>query len=170
VGKYFAEHRLQHVELLVGGFGSEEIGDRGAEAYARAHGAAGELDNTVTIVPESCGAGHALAIVSKEKMHGATHDEKTCRLLMEAYGKYRNATTEPIQCDIRALGFAGTDAGPFSLEGYPATAIMGIAGAMNKPANWHSRKDTPQNLNPNCLSAVAEIIRIFVEMVEKQNN
>ncbi|HMF34919.1 MAG TPA: M28 family peptidase, partial [Candidatus Lokiarchaeia archaeon] len=168
VGKHFTEPHLHYVELVVGGFGSEEIGDRGAEAYAHIHGSKAEQKNTIVVVPESCGAGYALAVVEKEKMHGATHDPQLCGILMEAYNRYKNNTPEPIPCDIRTLGFAGTDAGPFSLAGFRATAIVGIAGVMNKPAHWHSRHDTPDNLDATFLQAVIDIICHFVEMVEEK--
>ncbi len=167
VGKYYAEHPLQHVELVVGGFGSEEIGDRGAEAYARAHGPKGDLANTIVVIPESCGAGKELGIVEQEKMHGAFHDRPTCELLLQAYERYEVSVSHPIPCSIKTLGFAGTDAGPFSLAGHTATAIVGIAGAMNKPSYWHSRHDTPQNLSVEFLGAVIEIIRYFVAIVEE---
>ncbi len=167
VGNYYASHPLQHVELIVGGFGSEEIGDQGAEAYVRAHGPSGDLSNTIIIVPESCGAGKELVILDKEKMHGIIHSLPTCELLMQAYGRYKATITNPVPCAIRTLGFAGTDAGPFSLAGHTATAIMGVAGTMNKPSYWHSRHDTPQNLSLEYLGAVTEIIRHFVALVEE---
>ncbi len=167
VGKYFAKHPLYHVELIVGGFGSEEIGDQGAEAYTRAHGPSGDLANTIIIVPESCGAGKELGIVDQEKMHNVIHSRPTCELLMKAYEGYMANAPHPIPCTIKTLGFAGTDAGPFSLAGHTATAIVGIAGAMNKPSNWHSRHDTPQNLSVEFLGAVVEIIRHFVAIIEE---
>jgi hypothetical protein len=39
-----------------GSFGSEECGERGSCAFVKYHGARGDLDNSYTIVPESCGA------------------------------------------------------------------------------------------------------------------
>lgn len=166
VGKYYAEHPLEHVELIVGGFGSEEIGDQGAEAYTRAHGPIGDLAKTIIIVPESCGAGKELGIVDQEKMHNVVHSHSTCELMMKAYERYKANAPNPIPCAIKTLGFAGTDAGPFSLAGHTATAIVGIAGAMNKPSNWHSRFDTPQNLSVEFLEAVAQILCHFIAIIE----
>ncbi len=167
VGKYYAEHPLNHVEIIVGGFGSEEIGDQGAEAYVRAHGPSGDLSNTIIIVPESCGAGKELVILDQEKMHGIVHNLPTCELLMQAYGRYKASVPNPVPCAIKTLGFAGTDAGPFSLAGHTATAIMGVAGTMNKPSYWHSRYDTPQNLSVEYLGAVVEITRHFIAIIEE---
>ena len=170
VGKFYAKHPLHYVELIVGGFGSEEIGDQGAEAYVKRHRPLGNLANAITIVPESCGAGRELGIVEREKMHGVIHDRATCELVLQAYDRYKANARSPIPCSIKTLGFAGTDAGPFSLAGHTATAIIGIAGAMNKPSNWHSRHDTPQNLMPDFLGAVAEILRHFVAIVEESES
>jgi Peptidase family M28 len=175
IGHYFTrdENRLKNIELWVGGFGSEECGERGAHAFVKKYGAMGELDNSLTLVPESCGAGTQLAIVSEEKMHFAVHDCETCEKVDDAYKVYKaeyekfNNEKPIVPCKIEVLPLAASDGGRFSHAGYKATTLLGYDGKILKPANWHAVTDDPAHLDVDFLRASFEIIKQFVLLEEQ---
>jgi hypothetical protein len=152
IGEYFAEdkNRLKNVELWFGTFGSEECGERGSGYFVKEHGSKGELDNAFAIIPESCGAGSQMAIVTDERMHLAHHDKEFCNdIYKKGYLKYKEMVDEKdiIPCIVTALPFAASDAGRFSLSGYKAATILCYDGKLMKPANWHALTDKPENLD-----------------------
>jgi hypothetical protein len=173
LGKYFTEEKkLKNIELWVGSFGSEEVGERGSHAFVRKYKKSGDLNNAITIVPESCGAGSELAIITYERMHLARHNLDLCKEVFEGYNKYikDKDSQDLVPCSIKALPFAASDAGRFSLAGLPATMILGYDGAIMKPANWHSKEDKPENLNLKMITTVFGIIKTFIlDLDEKLN-
>jgi hypothetical protein len=172
LGNYFSqpEHRLKNIELWVGGFGSEECGERGAHAFVKKYGHLGLLDNAHALIPDSAGAGDRLAIITHEKVHYAHHDLEVCLRLNAGYEQYiaEDHIESPIPCKIRALPFAASDAGRFSLAGYRATAILGFDGALSKPKNWHHEEDSPQNLDLPMMTAVFGMIKHYILQLEHE--
>lgn len=171
IAEYFSkpENSLKNVEIWVGSFGSEECGERGSCAFVKYHGSRGELDNSYTIIPESCGAGSHLAILTDEKMHLAHHSPEVYNRLWNAYKKIEQDKRIPdlLPCKVAALPFAASDAGRFSLKGYRASTILAYDGALMKPANWHATSDVPENLDEKNLQIVFEMIKEFILELEK---
>ncbi len=173
LGKYFTEEqKLKNIELWVGSFGSEEVGERGSHAFVKKYGKSGDLNNAITIVPESCGAGSELAIITYERMHLAHHNLPLCNEVFDAYKKYskEKAPQDVVPCSVKALPFAASDAGRFSLAGFPATMILGYDGAIMKPANWHSKEDKPENLNIKMITTVFGIIKTYISDLDEKLN
>jgi hypothetical protein len=176
LGKYFTQnnHRLNNVELWVGGFGCEEIGERGAYAFVKLHGEKGDLDNAYGVIPDSCGAGSTIAILTQEKMHFVKHSPEVYNRLWKGYEQYckeRN-NQDCISCKVEALPFAASDGGRFSLKGYKAASMIAYDGKLLKPVNWHAVTDTPENLDPKVVEAMFELLKNFILSLENdlQNN
>jgi hypothetical protein len=171
IGKYFTEEmKLQNVELWVGTFGSEECGERGAHAFVKKYKPSGDMDNAFCVVPESCGAGSGLGIITYERMHFARHNLELCNKLFDAYKEYAAQSNDKdiIPCSVEALPYAASDAGRFSHANIPATQILGFDGAIMKPANWHALTDIPENLNVKMLDTVIGIIKTYIINLEKE--
>ncbi|MHA1819532.1 MAG: M28 family peptidase [Promethearchaeota archaeon] len=173
LARYFSrpEHRLRNVELILGGFGSEECGERGSNAFVKDFGSKGLLDNSYTLIPESCGAGERLGILTGEKSHLATHSKEVYERAWKAYLKYKEEKgDDAIPCDVKKLPYAASDAGRFSLAGYKASTILAYEGKLMKPANWHAITDTPENLDPKFVEAVYKILKNFIYLVEEEED
>lgn len=174
LGQYFSQpqHRLHNVELWVGSWGSEECGERGSEAFIQKYGPQGLLNNSFTIVPESCGAGDRLAIITKEPIHLAKHNLELCHDVYAGYETFlhQNQISDPIPCKVQKLPFSASDAGRFSLKGYKATMIIAFDGALAKPKNWHSAKDIPENLDLKVMTAVFGMIKHYILNLDQKLN
>ena len=87
---YFSqsENRLHNVELWIGGFGSEECGERGAHAFVKKYKAQGLLNNAHAVIPDSIGAGNRITIITNEKMHFARHDPEVTNRMFKAYQEF----------------------------------------------------------------------------------
>lgn len=172
IGEYFSkeENKLDNVDLWVGGFGSEECGERGAEYFVKVMSKKGELENSYTIVPESCGGGTHLAILKEEKMHLVTHNMDLCEKVKAGYEQYKSEHEDwdVLPCDILSLPYSASDAGRFSLKGYNATTVLGYEGAIMKPTNWHALTDTPENLRKNNVRDVLGIYVSFIKMLDSE--
>ena len=174
LAEYFSreENRLKHVELWLGGFGSEECGERGAQHFVEKYGRKGLLDNAYNVIPESCGAGDRLAIITKEPIHLAHHDIELCKKVYKGYERFVRETKsgDPIPCKIQKLPFSASDAGRFSLAGYKATMVIAFEGALAKPKNWHHEDDLPENLDYKMMRTVFGTYKNFIINTDKLEN
>ena len=173
IGKYFSEekNRLKNIELWFGGFGSEECGERGSGHFVKIHGSAGELDNAIAVIPESCGAGSQMAIITYERMHLAHHDKNICNdVYQNGYLKFKEEVGEKevIPVCVTALPFAASDAGRFSLSGYKATMIISYDGKLMKPSNWHAVTDVPKNLEMKNIKTVIGTISHYIKSLDEE--
>lgn len=168
LARFFSQHRPDHVELWLGGFGCEEIGDRGSYNFVKKHGPPGELDDALAIIPESCGAAEEFVFLTKEAMHFVNHHPEAYNALNAAYQRYAATEDDPIPGSVDMLPFAGSDAGMFSEAGYKASTLLGASGAAKKPANWHAVTDVPENLEVPTIQAVFEILAHLVRLKDEE--
>jgi len=171
IGDYFAkdEHRLNNVELWVGGFGSEECGERGAENFVKKYSKLGLLKDSIAIIPESLGAGTDLAILTKELMHLVTHDKDVCSTIERAYNslKEQGENDEFVSCRIAPdLKMGSSDGGRFALAGFPSSTVLGYEGRIMKPANWHEVTDDPKHLTRKTLRTAIGIYVHFINNLD----
>jgi len=130
IGKYLAdaEHRPENVEVWIGSFGAEEVGQRGSKAFVEEYGKRGILDNSLTIVLESVGGGEGMGILSAEKMYFAWHSKEVYEPLFTAFQKYKSETKGVVPCKVHESVFAGTDAIPFTYKGLSPVNIYNFVG------------------------------------------
>jgi hypothetical protein len=172
VGRYFSkdENRLNNVELWVGSFGSEECGERGSDYFIKKYSKMGLLDNCTAVIPESLGAGTDLAILTKERMHLATHDKSVCEYIDRAYQNLIEevGNKNVVHCRIAPdLKMGASDGGRFALAGYPSSTLIGFEGNIMKPANWHEITDDPEHLTHNVFRTAIGIYIQLVKMLDK---
>lgn len=177
LAKYFTQpdQRLRNVELWVGGFGSEECGERGSHAFVLKYGQLGELDNAYGMIPESCVAGTNLAVVTAEPFHFVHHHPEVYNRLFKGYLQYKDDHKEDnpediVPCELRILPVAASDAGRFSLAGYKASMLLGFEGKLMKPANWHAPSDSPENMSFKMTLASFEIFQNTLVQLDKDLN
>ncbi|NVM05100.1 MAG: M20/M25/M40 family metallo-hydrolase [Candidatus Helarchaeota archaeon] len=169
IGKYLAaEHRPENVEVWVGSFGAEEVGQRGSKAFVKKYGKKGILDNSLSVILESVGGGEGIGILKTEKMYFTTHFKEVYEPVYEAFKKYESENKGVVPGQLHEAVFAGTDAVRFSKKGYPACAVVGGAIETLFLKNWHSPADIPENLNKKLMRDVLETCLYFVELIDKR--
>ncbi|MHA1380346.1 MAG: M28 family metallopeptidase [Candidatus Helarchaeota archaeon] len=170
IGKYLAQNRPENVEVWIGSFGAEEVGQRGSKAFVKKYGKKGILDNSLTIVLESVGGGEGIGILTTEKMYFTTHYKEAYEPVWEAFQKYKSEhkTKGIVPAKLHEATFAGTDAVRFSKKGYPACAVVGGGIETFFIKNWHSHADVPKNLNRKLMRDVLETCLYFVELIDQR--
>ena len=167
IGKYLSNNRPKNVEIWVGSQGSEEVGDKGAGAFVKKYGKKGVLDDSFTVVLECCGAAEAMAIIEKD-MHRAIYDKDINDLLEKSYNLVKEENPEILKLKRVNLKIGACDACQYIHNGYKASAMFGIEEKKNKAVNWHSVKDTPENIEKKVLKDFLNVSLKFVELIDKR--
>jgi hypothetical protein len=167
IGKYLSNNRPKNVEIWVGSQGSEEVGDKGAGAFVKKYGKKGLLDDSFTVVLECCGAAEAMAIIEKD-MHRAIYDKDINDLLEKSYNLVKEENQEILKLKRVNLKIGACDACQYIHDGYKASAMFGIEEKKNKAVNWHSVKDTPENIEKKVLKDFLDVSLKFVELIDKR--
>ena len=169
IGKHLSENRLKNVEVWIGSQGSEEVGDRGAEAFVEKYGKLGILDNSYTVVLECCGEAEDMFLIEKD-MHRAVYDTEINSLLLQAHTDVKNENSDLINIRTGSLKIGSCDACRYIHEGFKAAALMGMEHTKNKAVNWHSVNDAPENIDKKILSDFLDVSLKFVELVDNKYN
>ena len=165
IGKYLSENRPKNVEVWVGSQGSEEVGDKGAHAFVKKYGKLGLLDNSYTVVLECCGAAEEMFLIEKD-MHRATYSDVINNLLRDAHTNVKEKDSTILNLRKGSLKIGACDACRYIHDGYKAAALMGMEHEKNKAVNWHSIKDSPENINKKVLSDFLQVSLEFVRIVD----
>ena len=167
IGKILSQNRLKNVEVWIGSQGSEEVGDKGAEAFVKKYGNLGKLDNSYTVVLECCGAAEMMAIIEKD-MHRAVYDKDVSDILEDAYNAVKEENPDLLKLKKVKLTIGASDACTYIHGGYKASAIFGVEEHKNKALYWHSIEDAPRNMSKKVLKDFLEVSLKFVEIVDKK--
>jgi len=167
IGKHLSENRPKNVEVWIGSQGSEEVGDKGALAFVEKYGKLGILDNSFTVVLECCGAAEDMFLVKKD-MHRAVYDTEINNLLLQAHADVKNKNPDALDIRTGSLKIGSCDACRFIHGGFKAAALMGMEHAKNRAINWHSVKDSPENIEKKILRDFFDVSLNFVELVDKK--
>jgi len=166
IGKYLSENRPENIEIWIGSQGSEEVGDRGAEAFVEKYGGLGLLDNSYAIVLECCGAGDEILLVEKD-MHAAVYNKEINDKIKKAHELVKRENPNILSLKTGRLIIGACDACRYIHKGYKASAFMGVELGKNKAVNWHSRQDIPENLDTKILM---DFLKISIQIVELIDN
>lgn len=140
-------HQTRLVFLLTG---AEEAGLRGAKAWAARHKGEFDLGTTRVITLDTIRDLNYLKIYSRDLNGTVAHDMVVCRWLQEA----ANLTGHTVPFGSIFLG--ASDAAALTQAGFRCGTIAAMDPS---PAHYyHTRRDTPENMNPECLKVVADII------------
>jgi aminopeptidase YwaD len=172
----FAERKasgepLRHTRLVFLSTDGEEVGQRGAQAYAHCHGR--ELLETPSFVLniDSVYSGRDLAVLLRDR-------NGTLELSAKMAGECRRIAVESgyaIKELPLPLGGGGTDASVFTLAGIESTSIIGVStAAFAKDRVYHTSRDTVERIEPLAVEAVLDIAVNYIlwkdggpEVVEK---
>jgi len=169
IGKHLSENRPKNVEVWIGSQGSEEVGDRGAEAFVEKYGKLGVLDNSYTVVLECCGAAEDMFLIEKD-MHQAVYDTDINNILSQAHTEVKRKNPSLLNIRTGSLKIGACDACRYIHEGFKAAALMGMEHEKNKAVNWHSVKDAPENIDKKILRDFLDVSLEFVELVDNKYN
>ncbi len=169
VGKYFSQHRPENVEIIIGAMGSEENGDRGAQAFVARHPEL--LSNAYAFVIDNVGGGKELLIVEQDHMHRVVHSPEIIMRMHKAYDLHKQEHPDAIPKNAGSLALGSSDACMYVKAGFKAAFIaVHAGGGFKKPPNWHSTTDTWQNIDKQVLRDVIGMAIHFVNLVDKEQS
>ncbi|MFX1449945.1 MAG: M28 family metallopeptidase [Promethearchaeota archaeon] len=174
VGKYISQdqHRPKNVEIIIASMGSEEIGDRGAKYFVEHHGDL--LKKSYAYVIDDVGTGNKFYIIEKDFMHRATYSQEVINRMEKAHKTYKKETPNANPIGKRKIPLGSSDACMYIKGGYKASFIIGVQELesdnkkISKPPNWHSTRDTWQNISKKMLQDGIGIALKFIELVDKE--
>ncbi len=155
---------LRHTRLLVLSNDGEEIGERGAMAYLRAHGA--ELLATPTAVLNIDTICHA------DDLTVLTSDRNGLCGLSESMVSDLAEVASDVGVSLKRkpfpLGFGATDAWPFAAAGLEVTSMFGMpTDLVTSWHAYHTSSDTTQNIEAAAVSATLEIAFAYIKHVDE---
>ncbi len=160
--RQFREHgvRLQNTELMAVITGSEEAGLRGAKAWAKRHREECKDVETVVIAIDTIRDLEHLMIYNKDLNGTLAHDPAVCQLLKQA--------SLNLGLDLKwgTVTLGSSDGTAFTQEGYRCAAVC----AMDPhPAHYyHNRRDTWEDMNPECLNVTIELLVEAIRIYDEQ--
>ncbi|MFA5449439.1 MAG: M20/M25/M40 family metallo-hydrolase [Clostridia bacterium] len=161
--KYLKEAKISfaNTEVVCLITGSEEAGLRGAKAFTKEYSDYLKEVETVFVGLETFRDSEHMSIFAKDLSGTVKNDPKAVALLDKAAALHFE---NPLPHASVFLG--ATDGAAFTQAGIPACTL----GAMDPaPANYyHTRRDTPDNLNPQCIGNAISIAVSSVEVFDKQ--
>ncbi|MHA1731688.1 MAG: M28 family metallopeptidase [Promethearchaeota archaeon] len=164
--KFFVDHpgeRPAGVELWAVCFGSEEGGMMGSKTMAADVRRA--IDDGTFPVPEerlwvvnfdTVGSDGPVHISTREPMYRV---KAYMPRVYEALAAAAEKTN--VEFKLKSLSVGGTDSAPFGRLGIPASSVLCLDGS--RPINWHTREDTPENVDPagivNCVKLSIQFLK-----------
>ncbi len=141
--------RFEHTEVCCLITGSEEAGLRGAKAFCKKHAEELKRADTIFVPFEVLRECEHLTVYNRDLNGTVKSDQALVDLLLSA-GKKIGVT---MKCSAIPLG--STDAAAFSQAGLRAA---GICGSKDTPQTYyHTRHDTCDNINPECIKMAIQI-------------
>lgn len=167
LGKYYSKNRPKNVELIIASMGSEENGDRGAEAFVEKHGDL--LKNSYAFVLETIGQGDRLYIIEKDfHTYGKKYSPEVIERIEKAHELYKKEDPHVIYLEKGGVPIGSSDACMYLNAGYKSAFIIVVSKETRKPRYWHSMEDTWKNIDKKVLKDVIGVCLKFVELVDKE--
>lgn len=151
--KYLSDNDIsfENTEVIAMLAGGEEAGLRGSKAFFEAHP---EYKNdgieTVFISADTIRDEDFMMIYEKDMTGMVKNDKRVCELLRKAGEKHG------LSIPVGTIPLGSTDAAAASQAGIPAASIVAMDPA---PADYyHTRRDTAEILNPDCIEKILNVI------------
>jgi hypothetical protein len=168
IGKFLSENRNdseifpRHTKIYLISFAGEEAGLRGAKRYISAHYSELIEEGTLVVNMDGIAKRDAVFILDKEPGIGANHDPKLYQPLF-AVAKKLNSNPR-----IASLPFGATDAAAFSKKGISAASMGALDFRNELPPYYHTRLDTPENIEKEALGQFVEICIEYLKHLDSQ--
>ncbi|MGQ4892245.1 MAG: M28 family metallopeptidase [Candidatus Njordarchaeia archaeon] len=154
--------RFENIEVLFISFGSEEAGLRGSRRFVSKHLEELKKHETYVLNMEMLSQDIPILILTKEKTTGTTHSME----LAELVEKVAEKVGIPIEkVEMPSFG-GGTDATSFSRAGIKAITLQGSKFNMETFKYYHTRRDTPDKINPKILVKTHKLIKAFLDYLD----
>jgi len=171
VAKHFNRARsgvkaLQHTRIVILSTDGEEIGQRGAMEYVRAH--LSELRHMLTYVVnvDSVYYYKDLAVLTRDR----NWSMKMSSNLVAAFVKIARQLKIPLRPVAIPFGGGGTDAAAFMAEGIMATGLIAQPiGAVRNDHLYHTSKDVVEEIEERAVEAILRLLVHYVEAVDGAN-
>ena len=161
MAKVFGTTRLSNTRVRIISFGAEEAALRGSWAYAKANKEKLIQENAILVNLDTIKEKSELTVVTGE-LNTLVFFKKELVERLESSFNACNTGYKKILLNVGA-----TDASAFHILGLPAVAIIGMASEKLDPC-YHTRLDNTDNLNPDGLMALREVLIHFIEEWDKK--
>jgi hypothetical protein len=144
--------KLKNTELCVLMTGSEEIGLRGAKAFAKAHKEEHLADGveTIVIALETLREIDQFHLYTKDLNATVKTDKDVAALVREA-GKMNG-----VDIPYAAVTLGATDSAAFAQAGYKSTCLIAMSHDLQD--FYHTHRDTKDNISPETMGKALEIV------------
>ena len=168
VAKFFAGNRdsqkqLQKTRLIVLSTDGEEIGQRGAIEYVRAHLSELRRIPTYVVNVDSVYYLKDLAVLTRDR-HGIVRLSSS---MVDTIIRIADKRQIGIRAKPIPFGGGGTDAAAFAVQGIEATGLIAQpTGLFRNDHLYHTSKDTPDMIDEIAVAASISIIIEYVRWVD----
>jgi len=168
IGKFLAENKNngeiypKNTKIYLNSFAGEEAGLRGAKRYISAHFNQLKEEETIVVNLDGIGKKDIVIIHDKEPGIGAKHDPKIYQPILEIAKKINP------NAKLSSLPFGATDGAAFSKKGISAASIGGLNLKDELPPYYHTRLDTPENVEKEALGQFVEICLEYLKYIDSQ--
>ncbi len=168
IGKILSENKNNHeifpknTKVYLISFAGEEAGLRGSKRYLSAHFDELKEEGIMVVNLESIAKKNIVIIQDREPGIGAKHDPKIYKPILEIAKKIN-----PI-AKLSPLPFGASDAAVFNKKGIPAVTIGGLNLKDELPPYYHTRLDTPENVEKEALGQFLKICLEYLKYVDNQ--
>ena len=150
--------QLENTEIMYLVTGSEEAGLRGAKVYAKRHKKSLLDMETAFVALDTIRDLDHLKVYHRDMNGIVRHDARLCALFKEA-GKRAG-----LDLPYGVVTVGSSDATAFTQEGIPSVALCAMDPA---PAYYyHTRKDTPDIMNQDCVEKTIAVILEALQMFD----
>ncbi len=168
IGKFLSDNKdnpeifPKNTKVSLISFAGEEAGLRGSKRYVSAHFNELKDEGTVVINMDGIAKKEIVIIIDREPGIGATHDQKIYQPILEIAKKLNP------NAKIGSLPFGATDGAVFSKKGIPTVSIGGLNLKDELPPYYHTRMDTPENIEKEALGQFVEICTEYLKLIDSQ--
>lgn len=157
---------LAGTRLLFLSFDAEESGLRGSRAYVREHLAALKAVPTVMLNLESFYKLKDLCVLTQD-LNGFRRLSRRVADLWIDEGRVRGLKVAPMKL---FYGLGATDAAEFAKEGIEAATLLAVPQSPFGAGKivYHTRDDTPENLEPAVIEAAADLTLAMVDRLVRE--
>ncbi len=154
---------LENTEILYLTTGSEEAGTRGAKHFAEANNEMLSSVETIFISLDVLADSDKITALSSDHNGMVKMDERVQELLSRA--------AEERNIKLRILPFppgaGSTDAARFQRAGFRAGSVLAVDHDL--PTWYHTRKDTPDVMDKECLAKVIDLMLATLEIYDRDS-
>lgn len=160
LAKHFAANRLKHTRVRVLSFGAEEMGLRGAFAYAK--------ENKKRLIEENALLVNLDTIKDKNFITIATNETNTLSFFDKTLIQEMKASFDACKVPVKTipLSVGASDASAFIINKLPALSLIAMT-TESLDETYHTRLDNMSNLDDEAMEITKKVMIHFAETRDK---